>query len=88
MESAISRTTRGGRLLHPEEAVTAPEVLAMYTREAAFALGALEVTGTLEPKKRADLVVLSRDPCHTPTSELRSVRVEQTIIHGETVYEA
>jgi len=87
MESAISRTTRAGTLLHPDEAVNAQEVLAMYTREAAFALGALDVTGTLEPNKRADLVVLSKDPCHMPTSELNSVRVEQTFINGDTVYE-
>jgi predicted amidohydrolase YtcJ len=68
--------------------VSAREVLAMYTREAAFALGALDVTGTLEPKKRADLVVLSRDPCRTPPSELHEVRVERTIVNGETVYQA
>ena len=67
--------------------MSAEEVLAMYTREAARACGCLDVTGTLESGKRADLVVLSADPCARGV-ELEAVRVERTILAGKTVFAA
>lgn len=88
MRAAVDRRTLSGARLQPEEAVTPHEALAMYTREAAFALGALELCGTLEPGKRADLVVLSEDPCSSRGGALDRARVERTLLAGEVVYSA
>jgi predicted amidohydrolase YtcJ len=85
MRAAVRRTSARGRPLDPEEAITPAEVLAMYTREAARACGCLDVTGTLERGKRADLVVLSRDPC-APRVDLDDVRVDATYLAGKQVY--
>jgi predicted amidohydrolase YtcJ len=70
----------------PEEGVTGYEALAMYTREGARACGSLTTAGTLEPGKRADLVVLSCDPCTASEEELRATRVVETVVGGETVW--
>jgi hypothetical protein len=87
LREAVRRRTARGEVVHADEAVSPEEVLAMCTREAARALGCLDVTGTLAPGKRADLVVLSRDPC-APGADLDEAGVERTVLGGETVWEA
>jgi hypothetical protein len=86
VRSAVARRTASGEPLAPDEALSAHEALTMYTRGAAHACGCLDVAGTLEPGKRADLAVLSRDTCAATASDLEGVRVEETILGGETVY--
>ncbi|MEJ7813504.1 MAG: amidohydrolase [Gemmatimonadaceae bacterium] len=88
VRSAVERRTASGEALTPEEAVSVREALAMYTREAARACGCLDTTGTIEPGKRADLVILSDDPCRVPVSSLSDVRVEETVLGGATVFRA
>jgi predicted amidohydrolase YtcJ len=85
VRAATSRKTRSGRVLHASEAMSLGEALSMYTRNAAIACGALDVTGTLEAGKRADLVVLSADPM---ASGIDGVRVVETWLAGERVYAA
>ena len=43
-------------------------------------------TGTIEPGKLADLVVLDRDPFAGPKSEIGSTGVVATFVQGEPVY--
>ena len=57
------------------------------TVEAAYLLRVDDVAGTLEPGKRADLVVLSADPLRTPLSELGTIGVERTYVDGELVWQ-
>ncbi len=61
--------------LHGAGAVTAHEVVAMATINGAVALGIADETGSLEPGKRADIVVLDAaspalTPCYDPVSTL------------------
>ena len=61
--------------LHGAGAVTAHEVVAMATINGAAALGIADETGSLEPGKRADIVVLDAaspalTPCYDPVSTL------------------
>jgi predicted amidohydrolase YtcJ len=85
LRSAVTRRV-GEAVFLPEEAVSAEEVLQMYTRNAARAIGCLDVTGSLEVGKRADFVVLSADPCQMTPSRLEEVTVRQTFLAGEVVY--
>jgi predicted amidohydrolase YtcJ len=87
MRAAVSRRSRSGTEVHPEEAIRPDEALGLYTREAAHALASLDVTGTLEAGKRADLVVLSEDPTTSPAALFRT-RLERTVLAGEVVYSA
>ena len=87
MRSAVGRRTRSGAILQQDEGISPAEALLMYTREAARAAGSLDVAGTLEPGKRADLSVLSHDPT-SGIEELERARVVQTVLAGETVFDA
>ena len=46
------------------------------------------VTGSVEPGKLADLVVLGADLARVPVTEIRQVPVAMTVIGGEIVFEA
>ncbi len=86
VEAAVRRHTKLGRVSYPEEALTAEEALRAYTLGSAKALGVEHEAGSLEPGKRADIVVLSGDPRGTASPADLSVR--RTYAGGELVYEA
>ena len=85
VEAAVTRRTRKGRVTEPGEALTAEEALRAYTLGSARALGVENEAGSLEPGKRADVVVLSADPRRTMPTDARVLR---TYRGGELVYEA
>lgn len=88
VQAAVTRATDGGQRLAPEEAITAVEALAMWTRGSAAALGVAHETGTLRVGMRADIVLLSADPTQVAPNDIEHVRVVATIgagrvLHGE-----
>jgi predicted amidohydrolase YtcJ len=86
VRDAVFRRMPDGRQLAADEAVEPLDALGMYTRAAAAACGSLDVTGTLAPGKRADLLVLSGDP--RSRADLPRLRVGETILGGVTVFRA
>jgi len=85
VEAAVTRATRGGRVSEPDEAITAEEALRAYTMGSARALGVEGEAGSLEPGKRADVVVLSGDPRTRMPTDLT---VRRTYLGGELAFEA
>lgn len=83
---AVSRTTRSGVALGPEQAVDVETALRGYTLDAAYLAGEETVKGSIEPGKVADFAVLSRDPTAVATDELHALKVEATAIAGELVW--
>ena len=73
---------------YPKQALTLPEALHAYTTGAARAIGMEKVTGTLEPGKTADFIVLDRDIFSVPVEELLAAYVLKTVLSGEPVFEA
>jgi predicted amidohydrolase YtcJ len=80
--AAVTRTSRGGQVDAPAEAISAAEALEAYTLGAARAAGLGAVAGSLEPGKRADLLVLSANPLQCPAGELATIAVRQTWVKG------
>jgi predicted amidohydrolase YtcJ len=79
-----------------QQAVTAPEesqrlsvteALRAYTRGGAYAAGEENRLGTVEPGKRADLVVLAESPWDVVDDKVADIDVTHTVIDGEVVYE-
>lgn len=85
---AVARRTRDGHVLGPEQAVDVERALRAYTVDAAYLAGEESETGTLEVGKLADLAVLSGDPTAVPTEDLRTLRVEATVVGGEIAWSA
>lgn len=84
--SLVTRVNRDGDHLGPEEAITPMEAIRLQTTAAALAGYDERLLGTIEVGKAADLVVLSQSPLAADPTEIRSIRVEMTIVGGEIVY--
>lgn len=77
-----------GQVLNAEQSVTLDDMLAAYTINAARALKQEQTTGTLEPGKLADLVVIDRDLTAIPPEEIALASVQLTLVDGRRVFDA
>jgi predicted amidohydrolase YtcJ len=84
---AITRQARWYEgALHPEEALTREQALRLYTINNARLLFLENEVGSLEPGKRADLVILDRDPLACPIDDLKDTQAVQTFLDGKRVH--
>ncbi|MHB1876706.1 MAG: amidohydrolase family protein, partial [Streptosporangiaceae bacterium] len=79
---AMTRRTRLGVELLPDEAISLDAALRMFTADAAWACH-MDDRGVLAQGKLADLVVLGRDPWTAPVDELPDIPVDLVLIGGE-----
>jgi predicted amidohydrolase YtcJ len=70
----------------PGQSLELAEALAAYTAGSAYVNHLDDQTGTIEPGKLADLVVLDRDPFAGPAAEIGSTGVLATYVEGAAVY--
>lgn len=68
---------------NPGESVSVLEALRMHTANAAKLSFDESTRGTLSEGKRADFVVLDKNPLQTPVEKLNTVRVEALYLKGE-----
>ena len=89
IETALRRVSpfnRTGAPFHPEERLDLETALRAATKGSAYVNHLDDRTGTLEPGKLADFVVLDRDIRKVPHDEIGDTRVEMTFIEGECVH--
>ncbi|MBO9709700.1 MAG: amidohydrolase [Caulobacter sp.] len=72
---------------HLEEAVTRDQALRMLTWAPAYAAFAEQDRGTLEPGKKADMSVFSKDLMTIAPPEILKVEAVMTIVDGKVVFE-
>jgi predicted amidohydrolase YtcJ len=87
MERAITRREgKGAAPLAPDQSLTLQTMVDAYTINAAFALKQDRTTGSLEPGKLADLIVLDRDIFAIDPYDLSHAKVLATYLGGKPVY--
>lgn len=84
--TAVSRISRAGVVMGEGERITPLEALKAITIDAAYQYREEASKGSLEPGKRADLVVLSDNPLTVDPTAIKDIRVERTIKDGTTIY--
>ncbi|GMG85939.1 amidohydrolase [Biformimicrobium ophioploci] len=84
MQTAITRKTRSGEILGAAEALSPLQALHAMTINGAYQLGLDDRLGSIEPGKLADLVILDRNPLQVDPQQWHTLRVERTILAGET----
>ncbi len=69
-----------------DQRLSAYEALSLYTSRAAYASFEEDTRGIIKAGRRADLVVLDRDPRRVPPDEIKDIGVKLTMISGEIRY--
>lgn len=83
----MTRKAYNGASIVPEQAVTVPQAVLLYTARAA-ALGRYDArVGQIAQGREASFVALDRDIFTIDASEIHQTRVDQTWVRGERVYE-
>lgn len=84
--SAVNRRTQSGDILGAAERMDVYRALQEVTVNAAWQIREDDAKGTIATGKRADFVILDRNPLETPAQDLAAIRVMATIKDGVTVF--
>ena len=82
--SQVERESTGGVVIGPAQRIGRMPALRAVTIDAAWQVFMEDEIGSIEPGKRADLVVLSENPL--TAEDIRGIKVDRTVIDGATVY--
>ena len=88
LEIAMGRKTRAGVTLGADQQIDFQQALHAVTLGSAYQYFEEDRKGSITPGKRADLVILERDPETAPLDEISEIAVVETFARGETVYTA
>jgi predicted amidohydrolase YtcJ len=86
--TAVTRVTEAGAVLTPDERLSRPEAIRLYTLNNAYLNREEKEKGSLEVGKLADLIVIDRDLLTCPADAIRHTRVLYTIVGGQVVHQA
>ncbi len=89
IETAITRQNPGGstRTYGAGQAITLEQAIQMFTINAAKRLGLEKELGTIEAGKRADFIVIDKNPFQIPATQIHTIKVQKTYIDGEVVFD-
>ena len=87
IEAVVTRRNdKTGEIIAPNEAVDRVVALKLVTIMSAFSMFSDKLTGSLEPGKYADFVVLDKDYLSGPDEEIHNNKVTMTFINGDLVW--
>ncbi|MEZ5500527.1 MAG: amidohydrolase [Steroidobacteraceae bacterium] len=85
LEAFVTRRSPFGKhdgVLGPDQALTLPQAIAVFTINGATAMGSQAVTGSIETGKAADLVVLDQNLFEIEPDRISETRVVMTLMDG------
>ena len=77
-----------GTILAPQERVSVEAAIRSVTRNAAWACHSEHEIGSLEPGKLADMVILESDPRDVDPVAISDIKVSETWMDGNQVFQA
>ncbi len=88
VQNAVTRRTRGGRALGPEQTVPVQAALEAVTIQAARQLFEEGRKGSITPGKLADFTLLDADPLSVSPNRIADIRILAAIKEGRRLYHA
>jgi predicted amidohydrolase YtcJ len=82
----VTRKTKDGRVIGPEEKITRAEALRVSTVNYAYATFEEKIKGSIEPGKLADFLILSDDPLTVPEDRILLIHPVATYVGGRKVF--
>ena len=88
LSATVTRRTRSGDILGPQQRVSARDALKAMTIWPAYQHYEEATKGSIEAGKLADFVLLDRNPLAVSPEVLSELKVVETIKEGQTIYRA
>lgn len=85
--AGVNRITRSGKVLGEAQRATVIEAIKSMTLDAAYQYFEEDSKGSIEAGKRADLVVLDKNPLKVDPMDIKDIVVLETIKDGESVFQ-
>lgn len=85
--SAVTRKTKEGVVIGPNQCIDAEDAIKAYTYGGAYTTFEENKKGTLQPGMFADMVVLETDPTTINPDNIKNIKVITTIVGGKIVYQ-
>jgi predicted amidohydrolase YtcJ len=86
--SAVTRKTKEGVVVGPNQCIDAEDAIKAYTYGGAYTSFEEKKKGSLLPGQFADMVVLDADPTTVNPDDIRDIKVNTTIVGGKIAYQA
>jgi len=86
--TAVNRVSRSGQVVGPDERVSPYVALKAITDFAAYQYFEEGAKGTLEAGKRADLVILERNPLKVDPMTIKDIKVVETVKDGNSIFKS
>jgi hypothetical protein len=92
IEGMVTRQNPSGAFpgvsLWPEQAIDLATAIRIYTLNSAIAMGIDAITGSIEPGKSADIIVLDQNVFDVPADRIADTKVIKTYFEGRVVHQA
>ena len=90
LETAVTRQVPGGgeTALNPHEAIDLASAIRAMTLDSAYVMNQETSVGSIEPGKRADMIVIDKNLFDIAATEISSSKVRLTVFDGRVVYDA
>ena len=86
LSSCVTRKSRTGAVIGPDQRVSMADALKALTIHAAYQYGEEKRKGSIEVGKLADFVVVSENPLTIDPDKIMDLKVLETIKEGKTIY--
>ena len=88
METAITRKAPGGKgkALAPDEGIDLPTAIKALTLDSAYVMNQDDSVGSIVEGKRADMIVLDKNPFEIPVTEISTTQILSTVLDGKVVF--
>ena len=83
---AVNRITKNGIGLSKDQSISVMEALKAVTIYAAYQYHEENSKGSIEKGKKANFVILEKNPLEVELSELENIQVVETIVDGVTIF--
>ena len=83
---SVERKTKSGKVLGNDERISVYDALKAVTVNAAYQYFEEKEKGTIEKGKKADLIILDKNPLDCKGEELKNIKVLSTFKEGKRVY--
>lgn len=84
---AVNRVSRNGNVIGVEQKIDVYEALKAVTINGAYQYFEEESKGSIKEGKRADLIILDKNPMDVQCDEIKDIVVLETIKDGKTIYQ-